>query len=106
MSHNLRHPSLDVTIRYAFPDDAPAIASLAALDSQTVPEGVLLVAEVDGELWAARSLTTTGAIADPFRPSADAAALLDARAVQLQRSGGPVSVFEPAAWLRAVLSGG
>jgi hypothetical protein len=105
MSHNI-HTALDVTIRYAFPDDAPAIAKLAVLDSQPVPEGVLLVAEVGGELWAARSLTATGTIADPFRPSADAAALLDARAAQLQRRRGPASVFEPAAWLRAVLPDG
>jgi hypothetical protein len=105
MSHN-KHIALDVTIRYAFPDDAPAIAKLAVLDSSSVPEGVLIVAEVGGELWAARSLTARGAIADPFRPSADAAALLDARAAQLKRGSGPASVFEPAAWLRAVLPDG
>jgi hypothetical protein len=104
MSHKNSPPEL--TIRYAFPDDAPAIAALAAVDSQAVPEGVLLVAEVAGELWAAESLTAKGSIADPFRPTADVRALLRARATQLRRGDGPASVFEPAAWLRAVLADG
>lgn len=81
-----KYPMTDVTIRYAFPDDAATIAALAAVDSQTVPEGVLLVAEVNGELWAAVSLTAKGAIADPFRPTADVRALLEARARQLPRA--------------------
>ncbi len=96
----------DITIRYAFPDDAPAIAALAAVDSQPVPEGVLLVAEVDGELWAAVSLTAKGSIADPFRPTADVRVLLEARAKQLRRGDQVDSLFEPAAWLRAALAEG
>jgi hypothetical protein len=99
----------DVTIRYAFPDDTPAIAALAAVDSQAVPEGVLLVAEVGGELWAAISLSAKASIADPFRPTADVCALLEARAAQLRRGAGKAgfeSLFEPAAWLRAALADG
>jgi hypothetical protein len=103
MSH--KHPATDLTIRYAFPDDAAAIAALAAVDSQSVPEGVLLVAEVDGEMWAAVSLTAKGAIADPFRPAADVVALLQARARQLRKADRVESLFEPAAWLRAALPG-
>jgi len=98
--------ALDVTIRYAFPHDAAAIAALAAVDSQPVPEGVLLVAEVGGELWAAVSLTGQGSIADPFRPTADVRALLQARARQLRKAEQVESRFEPAAWLRAALPGG
>jgi hypothetical protein len=100
-----KYPTTDVTIRYAFPDDAAAVAALAAVDSQTVPEGVLLVAEVSGELWAAVSLTAKGSIADPFRPTADECALLEARARQLRRREHVESLFEPAAWLRAALPG-
>jgi hypothetical protein len=100
-----KYPSTDVTIRYAFPDDAAAIAALAAVDSQTIPEGVLLVAEVHGELWAAVSLTAKGSIADPFRPTADVRVLLEARARQLRKAERVESVFEPAAWLRSALPG-
>ncbi|HWV88126.1 MAG TPA: hypothetical protein VNZ62_21955 [Capillimicrobium sp.] len=104
MSH--KQPPTDVTIRYAFPADADAVAALAAVDSQAPPEGELLVAEVGGELWAAVSLTTGQAIADPFRPSADVVALLQARARQL-RAADEVDVRRaPAARLRAALRGG
>lgn len=102
MSH--KNPLPELTIRFAFPDDAPRVATLAALDSQVVPEGVLLVAEVDGALWAAVSVTARGVIADPFRPTADVCALLQARAAQLRRNDAESSFFEPAAWLRAALT--
>jgi hypothetical protein len=45
--------ALELTLRCAYESDAPALRWLAALDSQRVPDGPLLVAEVDGELWAA-----------------------------------------------------
>jgi hypothetical protein len=73
-------PPPTVTIRFATADDARALTRLAALDSQPLPEGELLVAQVGDELWAAVSMTSGAAIADPFRPSADAVALLRARA--------------------------
>jgi len=94
----------DVTIRYATERDAPALARLAALDSQPLPEGVLLVAQVGDELWAALSVTADGAVADPFRRSADALALLEARARQLRRRPGAQPAFEPAAWLRGAVA--
>jgi hypothetical protein len=73
-----------VTIRPAFPDDAAALARLAALDSARLPAGPLLVAEVEGELWAAVPLAARDrAIADPFRPSGDLVVLLRQRARQL-----------------------
>jgi hypothetical protein len=100
-----KYPTTDVTIRYAFPADAAAIAALAAVDSQAVPEGELLVAEVGGELWAAVSLTGQASIADPFRPTADVCALLQARARQLRKGERARSAFEPAAWVRAALPG-
>jgi hypothetical protein len=74
-----------VTIRYAFPDDDEAVARLAALDSQAVPAGPLLVAEVGGELWAAVALRGSDALGDPFRPTAELIGLLRERARQLTR---------------------
>ncbi|HEU0318457.1 MAG TPA: hypothetical protein VFR49_14065, partial [Solirubrobacteraceae bacterium] len=62
---------LPVTIRRAYPDDALALARLAALDDGPVPSGQVVVAEVAGELWAAASLDGAGAVADPFQPSGD-----------------------------------
>jgi hypothetical protein len=70
-------------MRRAYPDDAAALARLAALDCGRIPAGDLLVAEVDGELWAAVSVGRNGAIADPFRPSAGIVRLLHLRAAQL-----------------------
>jgi hypothetical protein len=70
-------------MRRAYPDDAAALARLAALDSGRIPAGDLLVAEVDGELWAAVAVGCTSAIADPFRPSAAIVRLLRMRASQL-----------------------
>jgi hypothetical protein len=93
-----------VTVRYAADDDATPLARLAALDSARVPGGTLLVAEVDGELWAAVAIGHGAAIADPFRPSGALVELLRARARQLvgdeprgRRRRPPVSVRVPQA---------
>ncbi|HEX4035520.1 MAG TPA: hypothetical protein VHX66_13835 [Solirubrobacteraceae bacterium] len=48
-----------------------------------MPAGRLVVAEVGGELWAARQLDGRLAIADPFHPTADLLALLALLAGQL-----------------------
>jgi hypothetical protein len=58
-----------ITIRPAYGDDQPAIVRLAALDSAPVPGGPLLLAEVEGELWAAMTLADGAVIADPFHPT-------------------------------------
>jgi hypothetical protein len=81
-------------MRRAYPDDAAALARLAALDCGRIPAGELLVGEVDGELWAAVSVASNGAIADPVRPSAGIVRLLRMRAAQLDvaaRAGGRAS---------------
>jgi hypothetical protein len=80
---------LTLTIRPAFPDDAAAIAVLATLDDARVPPEPLLLAEVAGELWAAVSLSTLEAVADPFNPSAEVAAILEQRAQQLRAAHMP-----------------
>ncbi len=72
-----------ITLRYAFPDDDAAVARLAALDSASVPDAPLLVAEVGGELRAAISLQDGIVIADPFHPTLALVALLRERGRQL-----------------------
>ena len=72
-----------VTIRWATPADAPRLAILAELDEASVPPAPLLLAFVGDELWVARSLSTGAAISDPFRPSAEVAALVLERGRQL-----------------------
>ncbi len=68
-----------ITIRPGYAGDERALIRLAALDSAPgVPPGPLLVAEVDGELSAALSLSDDTSIADPFRPTAEIVALLRA----------------------------
>jgi hypothetical protein len=75
-----------LTLRHAVPADADELNRLAELDSRRAPRGVVLVAEVGGELWAAISLDDMHAVADPFRPTGELVALLVARARQLRRT--------------------
>ena len=65
-----------VTVRLARGNDAGAVRRLAELDGRHAPEGPMLVAEVHGELLAARSLSGEGSIADPFHPTAHLIELL------------------------------
>ena len=65
-----------ITIRLAAPGDSRAIERLAQLEGLRTPRGELLVAEVDGELWAAVELGCGTVVADPFRPSGDVAEFL------------------------------
>jgi hypothetical protein len=71
-------------IRTAEPSDGAELAVLAELDSRRAPTGDVLVAEVEGEFWAAVSMDDDQAIADPFRPTADIVTLLRERARQLR----------------------
>jgi hypothetical protein len=72
-----------VTIRWASPDDAPQVAILAEVDEAGLPPAPLLLAFVGDELWVALSLSTGAVISDPFRPSAEVAALVRERGRQL-----------------------
>jgi hypothetical protein len=69
-----------LTIRRATQADAFAIKRLAAIDSAYPPTGDVLLAEMGDELWAALSIDTGAAVADPFRPSGDLVELLRFRA--------------------------
>jgi hypothetical protein len=71
---------MNLTIRHATTADEFAVRRLAALDSSFPPTGDVLLAEMGDELWAALSIETGDAIADPFRPSRDLVDLLRLRA--------------------------
>lgn len=71
-----------IAIRLATDDDDRTLVRLAALDSAPAPRGSVLVADVDGEIVAARSLSKPRSIADPFRSTADISELLELRARQ------------------------
>src|SRR3954451_25367745 len=94
-----------LTIRLARPEDALALLELAVVDSAPQLEGEILVAEVDGELWAALELDTGMVAADPFRHSAQLVELLRMRAEALaeprresRRSRRPGLYAGPARW--------
>jgi hypothetical protein len=70
----------NLTIRRATAADEFAVRRLAALDSAFPPTGDVLLAELGDELWAALSLDTGHAVADPFQPSRDLVDLLRFRA--------------------------
>ena len=72
-----------VTIRWATLDDARRVEVLAELDEDSVPTAPLLLAFVGEELWVAASPGTGAVVADPFRPSAQVAALVLERGRQL-----------------------
>ena len=98
-----------LTLRYAVAGDSPALDRLAQLDSRRAPRGVVLVAEVGGELWAAISLDDGHAIADPFHPTGELVALLLERVRQLRRAergrhGGLPRVWPEAGYDRTALS--
>ena len=76
-----------IWVRLAAPGDAGALLRLAALDSQPLPDGAKLVADLGGELVAAVPLAGGPAIADPFRPTADLVELMRLRAAQLTGTG-------------------
>jgi hypothetical protein len=73
-----------LTIRPATGADAAAIRRLSLLDSSPEPAGRVLVAEEHGTVVAALSTDHDVVVADPFEPTADAVALLRARAASLR----------------------
>jgi hypothetical protein len=71
-----------ISIRLATEADNTTLLKLAALDSAPAPLGSVLVADVGGEIVAARALSKPRSIADPFRPTADIREMLELRARQ------------------------
>jgi hypothetical protein len=79
----------NLRLRLATAYDEVALIRLAMLDSQYWEGGDALVAEVDGEIWAALPLDGRPAVADPFRKTADLVALLGVRRAQLAQASEP-----------------
>jgi hypothetical protein len=82
-------PTNSLTIRHANGADAAVLARLAALDSSRVPNGELLLADLDGTVVAALSIDTGAAIADPFEHTAS---IVDSLRAQAQRRARPAIV--------------
>ena len=77
-----------LSLRYARPADARALADLEAME-EVVLHGPVLLATRDDRVVAALSLHDGTVAADPFARTADAVALLRFRAAQERRSAAP-----------------
>src|SRR5262249_14073619 len=78
-------PGDAIVMRRNVPSDDAALQRLAALESRRLPDGVFLVAEVDGEVVAATPLAVdTETLSDPFRRTAHIRQLLELQAAQLR----------------------
>jgi hypothetical protein len=78
-----------ITIRRAGAADGESLVRLAGLDSKHVPPGTFLIAEIDGEQWAAVALESGEALADPFRHTADIVEMLQLRAARIRELESP-----------------
>ena len=76
-----------VLMRPATTADSARVRTLALLDNKRMPAGPFLVAEVGGDIVAARSLSTGTVVADPFRLTSDIVAMLRLRADQVSELG-------------------
>jgi hypothetical protein len=85
-----------VVLRPATDFDAPIVRRLAALDDAPRLTGPVLLALVDGEAVAALSLEDGRVVADPFRLTGDAVALLRLRAQHLTPAVAPRRHHRPA----------
>ena len=75
-----------VTIRRAGADDEATLRRLAGLDSTRVPDGPILMAELDGRAVAAISILSGESFADPFTPTLEMRRLLELWGSQLHLS--------------------
>jgi hypothetical protein len=83
------YPPASVTLRIAHPADRPALTRLAQLDSRALPPGPHLVAEREGRIDAALSLSSGLLVADPFRRTAELCRLLQDHPAVAERDGSP-----------------
>lgn len=80
MSHITLIDSPEILIRSARSDDLGEITRVTGRDTGTLPAEPLLVAEVDGNIRAAVSMTDGEVVADPFHRTAELVAMLKIRA--------------------------
>jgi hypothetical protein len=83
-----------VTLRLATGQDDEAIARLADLYDRPVPSGPLLLADVDGELQAALTLTGDQELMEPYLPTAALVELLALRVKHLRDQMTPAELAE------------
>ena len=81
-----------MTIRTASADDTRALTGLARIDSRQQPRDRALVAECDGDVVAAISLSSGAVFADPANPDVEAINSLRFRRYQMLRQGGDVGL--------------
>src|SRR3954452_10187981 len=84
---NNRHISTQtasVSIRWTDSDVDGRLAAVATRDSQRLPDGPWLVAEVEDEALAVLSLESGAFVADPFSRTVELRSLLELRAGQLR----------------------
>jgi hypothetical protein len=86
--HNSVMNFVQITLRRAGNDDARALATLAELDSQRLPDDEFLIGEVAGEAWAALGIASGILVADPYRPTIELAGLLRMRAESMRGVAG------------------
>jgi hypothetical protein len=79
---------LAVEIRRAHDGDVPLLHDLAELDSDKPLRGPVLVALVEGRIWAAIAIDGGRVVADPFLPTGAAVELLALRVRQLRAAAG------------------
>jgi hypothetical protein len=79
---------LAVVIRRARDADVPLLHDLAELDSARPLQGPVLVALVEGRIWAALGIDDDRVLADPFLPTGGAVDLLRLRVRQLRAADG------------------
>jgi hypothetical protein len=72
-----------IALRLCRVDDERALARLAALEERPVPEGRLVIAELDGRIVAALPLDGGPALRDPFVRTAHLQSLLEVRVARL-----------------------
>jgi hypothetical protein len=86
-----------VTLRRVLPADLVALERLAQLDSRALPTGPYLVAERDGRIDAALSLSSGELIADPFRRTVEVCDLLRCHAggQRVRAEAAPTAPLEP-----------
>jgi len=77
-----------IAIRRARDTDVAVLHDLAEVDSAKPLAGPVLVAVVEGRIWAALALDGERVVADPFLPTAPAVELLRLRVEQLRAAGG------------------
>jgi hypothetical protein len=76
-----------VTVRLAGERDRASLGRLAERDGRPEPHAPVLVAEAEGTVLAARSLSDGRSIADPFHHTAHLSELLELRAAHLRGGG-------------------